>query len=343
MMMFHPLADVLPLIEGASFSELIADIKANGLHDPITTLDDQILDGRNRYRACLEANVEPRFEPFTGSDPIAFVTTKNLCRRHLNAGQRAMALAKYTTLSKGQHRPTGDTGQPVSYKTVPEIAAMAGVNKETVSDARTIHANGTAKEIASVINGIASVKAVAAAVRARRDAKVRAPPGPRLRVPDGKTVSDMVRHGITLEEGGMGLAEVAKNIGFGVPTYSTTRDVVLLARRDDLSHKDSEIAKRALLEIDGTQGITTARKMIRPIAARVWGPKGHRLKKTDERRAKQFADAIEFLKHTCENAIDMVIPHIAHDHVETAIRQLSVAEASLRKLRERIREVQHGR
>ena len=58
----HPLAEVLPLIEGAEFDELVASVKANGLRDPIIMFEGAILDGRNRYRACLAAGVEPRTE-----------------------------------------------------------------------------------------------------------------------------------------------------------------------------------------------------------------------------------------------------------------------------------------
>jgi hypothetical protein len=43
-----------------------------------------ILDGRNRYRACLEARVEPRFVEFDADDPIAFVVSVNIKRRHLD-------------------------------------------------------------------------------------------------------------------------------------------------------------------------------------------------------------------------------------------------------------------
>ena len=44
----HPYADIFPLLEGEPFDKLVADIKANGLMQPITIHEDMVLDGRNR-------------------------------------------------------------------------------------------------------------------------------------------------------------------------------------------------------------------------------------------------------------------------------------------------------
>jgi ParB-like chromosome segregation protein Spo0J len=85
---FHPLGDRFPPIEGVEFDELVADIKANGLIEPIVMLDGMILDGRNRYRACVAADVEPTFRPFTSDDPAAYVISANIHRRHLTAEQK---------------------------------------------------------------------------------------------------------------------------------------------------------------------------------------------------------------------------------------------------------------
>jgi ParB-like nuclease domain len=164
---FHPLANVLPLIEGVEFDQLVDSITENGLHDPIILFEGSILDGRNRYRACLEAGVEPRTETFSGGDPVAFVMDRNLHRRHLTVGEKAMALRKFATFSKGQTRAKLDAGIPAS-RTIAELAKTAGINKEAMSDANTIEADGTPEEIADVSNGKRAISAVANEVRKRR-------------------------------------------------------------------------------------------------------------------------------------------------------------------------------
>jgi hypothetical protein len=84
---FHFIAELLPLIEGKEFDALVADIRGFGLREPIVTLDGAILDGRNRYSACLAAGVEPRFrdfDPNVDGNPLAFVISMNARRRHLD-------------------------------------------------------------------------------------------------------------------------------------------------------------------------------------------------------------------------------------------------------------------
>lgn len=88
-MEWHPLSKRYRMMTQAEYAVLLADIKANGLLEPIVLLDGQILDGRNRYKACLEAGVEPRFIDYTGPlKPKAFVDAKNDARRHLSLEER---------------------------------------------------------------------------------------------------------------------------------------------------------------------------------------------------------------------------------------------------------------
>jgi hypothetical protein len=164
---FHPLANVLPLIEGVEFDQLVDSIVENGLHDPIIIFEDKILDGRNRYRACLKANVEPRTITFVGADPVAFVMDRNLHRRHLSPSARSMAMAKFATLSKGQ-RPRADEHGHSSAMSNAEAAKLAGVGRQTIVNAKTVFAHGTSEEIAAVRNGERAVRTVANEVRKRR-------------------------------------------------------------------------------------------------------------------------------------------------------------------------------
>jgi len=85
----HPIANILPLMSTSEIKELAEDIKNQGLKEPIVLLDNMILDGRNRYRACEQINIEPQVAQFKGSSPIAYVLSLNVKRRHLTASQKA--------------------------------------------------------------------------------------------------------------------------------------------------------------------------------------------------------------------------------------------------------------
>ena len=90
-MQFHEIANIFPLMEGTELNTLVADIKENGLLEPIITHEGKIIDGRNRYRACELAEVEPKFEEWrqNGISLIAWIVSKNLHRRHLTSSQAA--------------------------------------------------------------------------------------------------------------------------------------------------------------------------------------------------------------------------------------------------------------
>jgi hypothetical protein len=93
---FHKLANCFELLSGADYAAFVADIKANGLREPITLFENQILEGRNRYRACLAARVEPAYRTFTGTyaEAAAYVISANIHRRHLTPKQKREAIAE---------------------------------------------------------------------------------------------------------------------------------------------------------------------------------------------------------------------------------------------------------
>lgn len=92
---FHEVADAFPLMEGKDLEGLKDDILRHGLIEPIWTYQGKIIDGRNRYRACLDLSMEPDFREWDGNGSLAaFIASLNLHRRHLDASQRAMVGAK---------------------------------------------------------------------------------------------------------------------------------------------------------------------------------------------------------------------------------------------------------
>src|SRR5690242_6164271 len=95
---YHQLANIFPLIEGDAFKALVADVKEHGVREPIWLYQEKILDGRNRYRAASAAKVKCPSQVYRGNDPLAFVISLNLKRRHLDESQRGLAAARVETL-----------------------------------------------------------------------------------------------------------------------------------------------------------------------------------------------------------------------------------------------------
>lgn len=85
----HPAANAFPMMDDDRLGDLIDDIEANGQKVPIVVCDGMVLDGRNRYKACLALGVEPRVEEYDGN-PWDYVWSLNGARRDIDAIQRAI-------------------------------------------------------------------------------------------------------------------------------------------------------------------------------------------------------------------------------------------------------------
>ena len=166
----HPTAELFPLITGQDFEELCASIKCNGLLEAIVKDGDEIIDGRNRFRACSEVGVAPRFVEWADlhieQTKSSWILAKNVTRRHLTDDQRAMIwtlgnknvsreMAEQkkqqgqfkkgqsgnpTGKAKGQARtdscePARDHKKEHANSTVGQVAAGAGVSHHKASQA----------------------------------------------------------------------------------------------------------------------------------------------------------------------------------------------------------------
>jgi hypothetical protein len=136
----HPLADLLPAMSDEEFKALKEDIQANGLRVPIVTYLNQILDGRHRYKAAMDAKVSltekdfVEFKPAGSDTPLKFVISQNVNRRHLNESQRAIIAAE---LANGKHGGDRSKG-PIDTLTEEGAAKLLNVGEASVKRAKKV-------------------------------------------------------------------------------------------------------------------------------------------------------------------------------------------------------------
>jgi phage N-6-adenine-methyltransferase len=161
----HPAASIFPMMDPRSFEELKADIKANGVQQCGLLFDGKILDGRNRYKACQEIGIEMTFEEVEPQDaatfdPIQYVLTHNLYRRHLTESQRAMVAAKVTSMRQGDGGP-GRPKVPIGTATIDQAAQQLSVGRRSVARAKSVCSKGSAEIRAAVEQGELAVSTAA--------------------------------------------------------------------------------------------------------------------------------------------------------------------------------------
>jgi N6-adenosine-specific RNA methylase IME4 len=161
---FHPIANIFPMLPDAELETLAADIKANGLHHPITTYEGKVLDGRNRYAACTIACVEPLFIEYEGDDPVGFVISENIVRRHLDETQRGLCAARLANMREG--RPETGSNDLVSQD---RAAKLMNVSVPTLKRAKCVLDNGIPELVKCADAGKVTVGAASKIVKLPND------------------------------------------------------------------------------------------------------------------------------------------------------------------------------
>jgi len=189
----HPAASVFPLMSDSELDALAEDIRAHGLRQPLITFQGMLLDGRNRRKSCIAADVEATTEEWNGDgSPTAFVVSLNIHRRHLSESQRALAGARVMDLFKQEASDRQQAGRSSGAKT-------------TNSKGERLRANLPASADGGEASGRESER------RARDDAAAAVNVSPRS-VEHGQTV---------LEDGDPELTEAVARGDIAVSTAST--------------------------------------------------------------------------------------------------------------------------
>jgi len=172
---FHPAAAIFPMMEGKSLEDFKADIEEYGVREPAEVLNGKLIDGRNRYVVCLELGIKCPTVDVTVDDPVAYVLSKNLHRRHMTPSQLSMvgdkARAIYDKEAKERQKEHGGTapgkitGGKVTIsdfgKARDAVGKAVGVSGSLIDRAAKVREKGTPELAKAVEEGRMSVSTAA--------------------------------------------------------------------------------------------------------------------------------------------------------------------------------------
>jgi hypothetical protein len=163
----HPLCDLFPVMGAEEYRAFEADVRANGIREPIVTWRTggatYVIDGRHRMRAAGATRKPLTYRTFRGDEEAMrrFVISANVHRRHLSESQRAMVGTRLADLPDGvrtdRARNVGASNEAPTGIGQAAAAAMLNVSRSSVQRARRVEQAGVPELIAAVEQGHVSV------------------------------------------------------------------------------------------------------------------------------------------------------------------------------------------
>ena len=155
----HPAASVFPLIDGDDFNDLCESIRMHGVQHPAVVRGNELLDGRNRMRACEAL----KSQGWSGSCPVVewkddgrnvaeWIWDTNALRRHMDDDGIAMASSAIWPLIAKENEARreaaqfkkGQSGNPSGKKQVNTKA-----DSPAKRDAKEMNARSTVGQVAA--------------------------------------------------------------------------------------------------------------------------------------------------------------------------------------------------
>ena len=170
----HPLVEVFQPYDEERYETLRDSIKGyGGLRQPITVWRGAVIDGRHRYKACVELGLEPWVvELDEYADPLDAVVDLNGVRRQMSSAQRTLVAARISADST-EGRPNKNCANLHSFYSQERAARALGVSRRGVIEGRAVLNTGEDDVIAEIDAGKLSINKAQIRITERAAARER--------------------------------------------------------------------------------------------------------------------------------------------------------------------------
>ena len=136
------------------FQGLKDSITEIGVQNPITLFEGMVIDGWHRYTAANELGMDCPVVELGDVDPRDFVLAQNKARRHVTQAQLALATtAVYSWKPVGNPEFSQSHTECAIAKSNEELAAIAGVHKNTITQAKAVQTKAAPEVLEAVKRG----------------------------------------------------------------------------------------------------------------------------------------------------------------------------------------------